>query len=477
MRYALLHWRFFDRFVGEDTQWLVPDNFQEDPTPVVAMRTSPTNIGLQLLAIGSAHDLGFITPGDMTRRLELAFRSLERMRRFRGHFFNWYDLNDLEVLEPAYVSTVDSGNLAGHLLAVRQACLSAKDVAADERAVSALRVSLRLASERLRPSPPRILRPGSTVARSAGEQVRLARTVLEAAADGPVTDAMLVEVAAAIRSAARAGKSPPPAAGGGAGGRVDRLEPAQDRGAPRPAFDSAGGDRRPPGGPRRAGPRLRDEMDFRFLFDEERELFSIGYRLDDARPRSASYYDLFASEARLASFVAIAKNDVPVDHWFRLGRSLTHAGGETALVSWSGSMFEYLMPALVMRSFPATVLDQTLPRRRAAADRLRGRARGALGVSESAYNLRDRHLTYQYRAFGVPDLALKRGLGRDLVIAPYASALAVMVDPQRALDNLDALEELGRWGRTASATPSTTRGRTRAGASPWSATTWRTTWG
>jgi cyclic beta-1,2-glucan synthetase len=112
-RYALLHWRYFDRFVGEDTHWLAPDNFQEDPAPVVAMRTSPTNIGLQLLATVSAHDLGFITTEDMTRRLELGVRTLERMRRFRGHFFNWYDLHDLRVLEPAYVSTVDSGNLAG----------------------------------------------------------------------------------------------------------------------------------------------------------------------------------------------------------------------------------------------------------------------------------------------------------------------------------------------------------------------------
>ena len=137
---------------------------------------------------------------------------------------------------------------------------------------------------------------------------------------------------------------------------------------------------------------------------------------------------------------------MPVEHWFRLGRTLTHASGETALVSWSGSMFEYLMPALVMRSFPFTLLDQTYQgavRRHIAY----GAEHGVpWGMSESAYNLRDRHLTYQYRAFGVPDLALKRGLGRDLVIAPYASALAVLVDPPRALANLDALEERGALG-------------------------------
>ncbi len=336
LRYAKLHWQYFDTFVTEETNWLVPDNFQEDPFPVVAMRTSPTNIGLQLLATVSAHDLGFISIAEMTRRLELAFGALERLRRFRGHFFNWYDLRDLSVLEPAYVSTVDSGNLAGHLIAVGEACLTIGDAA---------EVSLR---------------------------TRL-RTL-----------------------AARAN-------------------------------------------------RYAMEMDFRFLFDEELEIFAIGYQ-ENNRTLDASYYDLLASESRLASFLAIAKNDVPVDHWFRLGRTLTRTGGETALVSWSGSVFEYLMPALVMEALPYTLLDQTYRgavRRQVAY----GTERGVpWGVSESAYNLRDRHLTYQYRAFGVPDLALKRGLGHDLVIAPYASALALLVNADLALANLEALEKRGALG-------------------------------
>ena len=176
------------------------------------------------------------------------------------------------------------------------------------------------------------------------------------------------------------------------------------------------------------------------------KLFSIGYQ-QGTHALDRSYYDLLASEARLASFVAIAKNDVPVDHWFRLGRTLTHAAGETALVSWSGSMFEYLMPALVMQSFPSHRARPDLPAARSGArSRTAPSAACPWGMSESAYNLRDRHLTYQYRAFGVPDLALKRGLGRDLVIAPYASALAAMVEPSAALANLAALEQHGALG-------------------------------
>ena len=334
-RYAGLHWRFFDRFVNASTHWLAPDNVQFDPESVVAMRTSPTNIGLQLLSTISAHDLGLITSADLTERLEKTLGTLQQLRRHKGHFFNWYDLHDLHVLEPAYISTVDSGNIAGHLIALRQACL---ELAAREPALEARALAL-------------------------AEQ-----------ADAYVTD-----------------------------------------------------------------------MDFGFLYDAKRKLFTIGYHTESLTA-DESFYDLLASEARLASFVAIAKNDVPVEHWFRLSRPLNRSSSATALVSWSGSMFEYLMPLLVMRSLPFTILDQTyhgVIERHAA----HGRTHNVpWGVSESAYNVRDLHLTYQYRAFGIADLALKRGLERDLVIAPYATALAAMVEPARAFENLRRLEALGTLG-------------------------------
>jgi cyclic beta-1,2-glucan synthetase len=485
-RYALLHWRFFDRFANEQTNWLAPDNFQEDPKPVVAMRTSPTNIGLQMLATVSARDLGFITLDEMARRLELAFRTLERMRRLHGHFYNWYDLADLRVLEPAYVSTVDSGNLAGHFVALRQACLALADEAPEGRIGRGLDVALMLAEERRRkviPSHP------------ASKQLAAARKLLTQAGRETPTVAALSQLADLLRRYETEIGSTQLENDVAEGltewtswslrliaahqNWMERLTPNWSHGESLPRNDSvvhSGTDSEDDGteGPPRydsvltlrelapqspaAAEVLRQleaigerayryamEMDFRYLLDKERKLFTIGFAAT-THALDPSYYDLLASEARLASYLAVAKNDAPVDHWFRLGRTLTYAAGEPTLVSWSGSMFEYLMPMLVMRSFPSTVLAQTC-KGALLRQMTYGSERGVpWGVSESAYNIRDRYHTYQYRPFGVPDLALKRGLGRELVVAPYASLLAAMIDPQRALGNLRELEKLGALG-------------------------------
>ncbi|MGA7981324.1 MAG: glucoamylase family protein, partial [Chromatiaceae bacterium] len=188
------------------------------------------------------------------------------------------------------------------------------------------------------------------------------------------------------------------------------------------------------------------DMEYGFLYDKGSHLLSIGYNLDERR-RDASYYDLLASEARLAVFVAIAQGQLPQESWFALWRGLTSAGGEPILLSWSGSMFEYLMPQLVMPTFEHTLLDQTA--RAAVARQIEyGQQRGLpWGVSESGYNTVDLHLNYQYRAFGVPGLGLKRGLAEDLVVAPYASALALMVAPEAACLNLQRLAAAGAEGR------------------------------
>jgi cyclic beta-1,2-glucan synthetase len=444
LRYALLHWRFFERFVTADTQWLAPDNYQEEPDGVVAMRTSPTNIGLQLMSTVSAYDLGFITLDTMVMRLEEAFKSLERMRRLHGHFYNWYDLHDLQVLQPPYISTVDSGNLSGHLLALAQACWQLcghPAVSGDARTRDALYAAASMAAERLREIP--LVEQGlDSGLATAKDELRLACRALGAETTSAtwLADAVgALEHAHAAFVAVATPSAPVDEASDLVGWSLARAAAHRDDAAlSTPTIARL----------KRIAEQARDyatSMDFRFLLDEKRKLFSIGYS-EGSHSYDASSYDLLASEARLASLIAIAKNDAPPEHWFRLGRTLVHAAGETALVSWSGSMFEYLMPLLVVRSFPDTVMDQSYHgsvRRQIAY----GSEHGVpWGVSESAYNVRDRHLTYQYRAFGVPDLALKRGLARDLVVAPYATALAMMVDPVTALDNLALIAGQGMLG-------------------------------
>ncbi len=309
-RYALLHWRFFDRFVSEQTNWLAPDNFQEDPKPVVALRTSPTNIGLQLLATVSAYDLGFITLDDMARRLELAFRTLERMRRLQGHFYNWYDLTDLRVLEPAYVSTVDSGNLAGHLIALRQACLALIEQPLDGRVGRALDTALPLADERRKQLIPnhsagKQLRAGA----QAGITVRAAYAVYLQAGpasgdalrqyerrstrrdSGPgLAEALTEWTSWSLRLIERTR-------------RVDRRSResrsqriARQLAAPRWRPRCSAGWRRSP-----TGPTLRHGDGLPVSVRQAAE--AVRHRLAGQHPHSRrSYYDLLASEARLASF-------------------------------------------------------------------------------------------------------------------------------------------------------------------------------
>jgi cyclic beta-1,2-glucan synthetase len=524
-------WRFFEAFVGPEDNWLPPDNFQEDPLPVIAHRTSPTNIGLLLLATSSAHDLGYVATLEFLERIELTFTTLRNLGTFHGHFFNWYDTKTLQPLLPQYISTVDSGNMAGHLIALKQACIELPDTKLfDERiiegfadtinaisveagnlgsfrqrtevvTVSQLRDEIE-ACQKLVSSGDRDGLPSwfllfesltrriaeiediiSALAHEHGEinfkelrwwvgaldhQVSscrrdadtltpwgrmLPQIQAEAPTDEPDTndqwpllasqlhvvptlaevseicDGALVQLAALQRDGAedssetftRITKALEQAAGtaGDALSRLSRLAHTSEQ--------------------------IMEQMDFKFLLDPERKVFTIGYNVTALRADN-SYYDLLASEARLASFVAIAKGDVQQEHWFRLGRQLTSVDGGRALISWTGTMFEYLMPLLVMRNYEGTLLDltyRTVVNRQIEYGRER---RVPWGVSEAAYNVRDLHLNYQYGPFGVPGLGLKRGLIEDLVVAPYATMLAAEINPRASIDNLRRLEKDGALG-------------------------------
>jgi cyclic beta-1,2-glucan synthetase len=448
-RTARKTWRYFETFVTEADGWLPPDNFQdsEDVTRL-ARRTSPTNIGMGLLSTLAAHDLGYLTSGDMLRRVDATLRSLEGLERYHGHFLNWYDTETRAPLHPRYVSTVDSGNLAGALIALAQGLLALEDKPQTRAqrlgglADTAFLLAAASASVK-----------SETASREAITAVnRLARTIgttAHAATSSEATD----EAITAIHAFARQLE-----------GAVAGLGQADESGPvgeivywSRAVVDAAAQVADPPQVPsdvlRALAARmaaLADAMQFQFLYDRRRRIFSIGYRLPDtdgAGRLDASFYDLLASEARLASFVAIAKGDVPQHHWFHLGRLVTNVDGRATLMSWGGTMFEYLMPQLLLRTFPGTLLDQSC---RASVRRQidYGKRRGVpWGISESAYAFTDREGNYQYRAFGVPGLGLKRGLVDDLVISPYATALASLVIPSAAAENFEQLAELGLEGR------------------------------
>jgi len=444
-------WRFFETFVTAADQSLPPDNFQEDPVPTLAHRTSPTNLGLYLLSVASAHDFGWIGTVEAVERLEATLATMDGLTRYRGHFLNWYDTTDLRPLDPKYVSSVDSGNLAGHLLTLANACrewhhrtvppagrlagvADALELARDEAirlrdgrrtqtvtwpqldyALAGLSQAIGLAAADGDAGPDRLGR----LAAQADLIADIARALVMERDDEIGTDLLFWARACqrAIQSHARDQDQTAVAAWAA---RLDRVaETAR---------------------------QMALAMDFGFLLDHDRKLLSIGFLVAEGR-LDPNCYDLLASEARLASFVAIAKGDVPARHWFRLGRAATPVGYGAALISWSGSMFEYLMPSLVMRAPADSLLDQTSRLVVRCQIDYATRQRLPWGISESAYNLRDLEFTYQYSNFGVPGLGLKRGLGRDRVIAPYATALAAMVEPHEATLNLTRLAALGGRGR------------------------------
>jgi len=497
-------WAFFETFLGPDDHWLLPDNFQEYPVGVIARRTSPTNIGLSLLANLSAYDFGYISAGKLIERTANTVRTMETLERFRGHFFNWYDTQTLLPLLPTYISSVDSGNLGGHLLTLKPGLRGlvdepifgrrtfeglndtlrvVGDIAGDFVSVHLAQIKDTLA--RALNSPPTTLTAVRWCLDQIAASAALLATELEALDTNPasevrwwapafarqcrdaITELTLLAPWTELMSSSAAGDTFVALDEIPVLGHLLELEarilPEIEQ---RLSLAIAAEEkvwllelhRLITIGNKAAKTRMTlidhlvrqveelAQMDYAFLFDVPRRLLSIGYNVGEQRLDS-SCYDLLASEARLACFVGIAQGQLPEESWFALGRLLTTTGGEPILLSWSGSMFEYLMPLLVMPSYDKTLLYQTC--KAAVASQIDyGKKRGVpWGISECGYNAIDVHQNYQYRAFGVPGLGLKRGLAEDLVVAPYASALALMVAPEKACANLQRLEAEGFAGR------------------------------
>ena len=496
-------WLFFDTYVTEKDNWLPPDNVQEYPVAVIAHRTSPTNIGMSLLANLAAHDFAYITTAQLLERTQNTLQTMAKLERYHGHFYNWYDTQTLAPLNPRYVSTVDSGNLAGHLLTLHPGLTGlADEPILNRRLFQGIRdtydVLVSISDE-------------SQKKKLASFEKDLAHACLSNPETLIVTHDFLMRLnkgaASFVAALTTSNESQLPIWANALASQcrdalleLETLAPWIHLAASNPSTSSINGLPKITGIPslrqlaqhhvsmrtlientQKENPASNDlnhlnalhqlmeegslraierlqlitelahrcteaaQMEYDFLYDTATHLLTIGYNVTERR-RDVSCYDLLASEARLAAFVAIAQGQLPQESWFALGRQLTIADGEPILLSWSGSMFEYLMPLLVMPTFDNTLLDQTYC---SAIQRQidYGEQRGVpWGISESGYNAFDTSLNYQYRAFGVPGLGFKRGLGDDLVVAPYASMMALMVAPEQACKNLQDMAALGFIG-------------------------------
>jgi cellobiose phosphorylase len=492
-------WAFFEQFVSAEENWMPPDNFQEQPISIIAHRTSPTNMGLALLANLSAYDFGYIGSAELIDRSNNTLQSMLKLERYKGHFYNWYDTLSLLPMQPRYVSTVDSGNLAGHLLTLRQGLLSLnnqpilgqniyhgikttvniiEDFSKNDDSVVINKIRALLSD--LENGDSNSL---SKLKKGLDELISLTN---EFSAHDEIIETNIYNWESRLKS------------------QIERIRedlikfvpwlellPVPDRyhhliltdrvpsllfiqGMPNLFFQIID-DYKQEGstdeekdwlnkmrqfltvGSNLATERITllehlaeqceqlSDLEYDFLYEKSTSLLRIGFNVDDQR-KDDSFYDLLASEARQGIFVAIAQGKLPQESWFALGRLLTNSGGDPILLSWSGSMFEYLMPQLIMPSYENTLLHQTS---KATVKRQieYGTQRGVpWGISESGYNMVDANLNYQYRAFGVPGLGLKRGLEEDLVIAPYASMMALMIFPVKACTNLQVLSKAGFEG-------------------------------
>lgn len=427
-------WDFFEDFVGAQDNWLPPDNFQVDPPNGIAHRTSPTNIGLLIISTIAARDFGFVTTTTMLERLEKTIKTVEMLPKWQGHLYNWYDTIALTPLQPCYISAVDSGNLVAYLLTAKEGIREyLKKSLVDHRAVQGMLTIL--AGVKLQTplltnwimSLERIAGPASfsllewyKFLRAVASQrdlpakvvvrVQLALEELNSLVPSLTTTTQVAKKSwemdeIALNNLRERGKS-----------LMERLE------------------------------RLIAATDFKPLYDEKANLLTLGFN-EKTKIRETIYYDQLASEARQASFMGIALGQLPLSHWFALGRTLTKVEGTLTLLSWSGTMFEYLMPALIMKNFHETLLDSTyqgvIAKQIAYAESLKL----PWGISESSFSAYDFKMNYQYQAFGVPGLGFKRGLEQDQVVAPYASVMAAMFVPKAVMANLHNLEKLGARGQ------------------------------
>ncbi|NLI60079.1 MAG: glycosyl transferase [Clostridiales bacterium] len=492
-------WKYFDEFVSSQDNWLPPDNYQEEPKIGLAHRTSPTNIGIALVATLSARDLGYISSSNVLDRLENTFKSLRKLETWKGHFYNWYDTLTLQPLKPRYVSSVDSGNLACYLILLKQGIneLLSRPLIGREM-ILGLKDSIILDFEKKGRSIPSLIR--MLEARETVTLTEWKLTLNQLDEIGDYTDRQIEEFKNEIEEVAPwvdlLLETPKSILGeNGLSEEIKenfhklmdslnrdfsfkrilddyndildnlskvilslrRTRPSEKQYQEITSWlkqlEIALGESHMEA--RKIAKRIKrlvawieeifHKMDFGALYDEKKELFSIGYDIE-ADELQDVHYDLLASEARQTSFIAIAKGDIPQKHWFKLARSLTLVGDSRCLLSWGGTMFEYLMPLLIMKNYNNTLWNETYQTVIKGQKQYGDQRHVPWGVSESAFYAFDLKLNYQYKAFGVPKLGLKTGLIKDIVVSPYASIMALTIDPLATMKNIENLVAEGMQG-------------------------------
>ncbi|WP_027625800.1 GH36-type glycosyl hydrolase domain-containing protein [Clostridium lundense] len=494
-------WAYFEDFNNEENNWLAPDNYQVYPENGVAYRTSPTNIGMGLTSNICAFDLGYIDLWECVDRINKTLNTMEELEKYNGHFYNWYNTKSKEPLYPKYVSTVDSGNLLGYLWLIHEFMEEFQESPVVNMNINEGLIDLlRLCNEELESTGGinydinikelkdwdgniknlikilRDIRKSTEVINKSVEKEKLywhrklistldkwlnniynefpwvnlldnKDVVLGIKYNNEVnlinklecipTDESIKDLINTLTDIEN---------------KLGNIDINKDEKLKK-LYSAIVNGKQQINKVYKVIEKIKfrideisNKMDFKMLFHEPKHLFSIGYDVERRRIDNC-YYDLLASEARQASFVAVAKGDIEQSHWFSLGRYLTSINRNKGLVSWSGTMFEYLMPLLIMKKYPNTLLSLTYDFV-VESQKFYGRAKKVpWGISESAFYAFDVNLNYQYKAFGVPGVGLKRGLSNELVVSPYSTIMALQVKKKDSIQNIRAMIEKGFEGR------------------------------
>lgn len=479
-------WAYFEDFVTDETNYLGGDNYQEEPYKGLAMRTSPTNIGMTLISNIVAIDMGYIGVIKAIENLNNTINTLGKLETYKGHFYNWYDVETLKPLLPRYVSTVDSGNLISYLYTIEETLKELKNTPYFNSRIKGIEDTVYLAADELQDERKkylyfteveRIKREGKNVLSFYNildgfkdiveediekvEEPYWNRKLLDSIRDYLIEVEFLFPFIEDIKMLPQNKyeniirvissdslshiyhiiKDFNVVSDNLNEFQLERINENIDLcreriGVLLEKFMKI----------ENSLNQIIDDTDFKFLYSKERKLFHIGYDVDNDT-LSINYYDLLASEARTTSFISVAQGIVPTSHWFALNRALTLMYERKGLASWSGTMFEYFMPRILMKNYRNSMLDETYRAVIEAQIKYGAKRNVPFGISESAYFKFDVDLNYQYKAFGVPRVGIKSGLDEELVISPYSTVMGLMENIPKSMENIKNLLKLKCYGR------------------------------